>query len=434
MSKRLGCLAVFFGGVALYGAWVSQPPSRHETDVKAMLGRIGEREAKEEALAKTSKENGYLNQEFLPFWGRKGLESAENSPIRSQVGKLVAWSDLSEGKDLGLEKAKQVAEFEQLEQLYENFHKVASSPEFLVPREGRMDAGTLYPNLLAFRNLAYSMSAYSEYLCLHQKPAQALQVALDITRFGRQIDRQVFGLITAMISIAIESLGMETTSMVLSGHLAEIPTSELEAFRDALVPLVRPREDIVTALEVEFYGGLNTLEQLSKNGRKSGSSHEWLVVNVPGLRAREIRLFKNDFSQAVTDFRGNRDYESTWTDQSLMKDWFLGRHGIFSAILIPNFKRAGINFMTCQAKLGFLHLYLDLVIQARKTGTWPADLKKYSTSLLGGLSLDQVSYQVKGKEMRLESTRPESLPGSVQPGMQKWSHLSGPKWSLDARI
>lgn len=434
MSKRLGCLAVFLGGVALYGAWVSQPPSRHETEVKAMLARIEEREAKEEALAKTSKENGYLNREFLPFWGRKGIESTDSSPVRAQVKKLAAWSDLSEGKDLGLEKAKQAVEFEQLDQLYENFHKVAGSPEFLVPREGAMDAETLFPNLLAYRHLAYAMSAYSEYLSLHQKPAPALAVALDIIRFGRQTDRQMFGLMGAMVSTSLETLGMQTACMVLSDQVAKIPTADLESFRDALTTIVRPREDIVAALEMEFYAGVNTLEQLSKRGRKSGSGQEWLLANLPGLQAREIRLFKNDFSQAVADFRANKDYQSNWTEGSLLKDWFLGRHGIFSAILIPNFKRAGENFMANQAKLGFLHLYLDLVIRSRKTGTWPADLEGYATPLLGGLSLDQISYQVKGKEMHLQSTRPESQPESVEPGMQKWSHLSGPKWSLDAPL
>lgn len=446
MKKTLGCLGALGLGVALYAGWVSQPPVRYSKEVNEIMQRCEQREVKEAALAREVDKNAFLSPTFLPYWGRKDKEFQEKSPAKARVDVIADHCDLVSGEDEGLEKA--VAEknpevqkkFAEFAEFYPTIRETLQKPHFLVPFEGKLNYDVLVPNYLSLRALGQRMSGYVEYLTLTGKRDEAIAVSGDLLRFGWLVGRQQGMLIHRMISTAIQSVGQATLSMALQSD----PHPPSPAALDQLVKLLQETHvemsDFYDCLDCELYMALNSFATLSPTALVDFEP-EIPISRLPGIKAREIRLFQNDFVPILQAVRSGSQSDLSWVLSFGFKDWFLGRHGYASVVVIPNTNKARRQTELLRERQSFLHLFASVLRQGVKDQRWPANLKELQASgfePLSGLDLNRLQYEVKGAQMTLSLSQPEdSLLGPwpvPRPGMEKWELLQGELWSLSASL
>jgi len=324
VNRPLGCLVLLLAPVLIYGAWVSYPPSRYEAMSAKVLSDGAARHAEEQKYARRPDHNAYIDPDFLPFWGREGIEKRDPSPAGEQLKVLDGLCDLYEGKDVGLEKRFRESairkRFEKFQQYYPRIHKLCQLPDFVAPLNQPGDLLTDPMELVALRRLPMYLSGYAEYLAVQGKNSEALAVAMDSLRFARLVNHQQFTLLRSMIGLAVQHISQSTLAMLLDNSRAGVP---LEKLMQTLQATHLPATAFGQCLESEYCQAMNSLGSLSKN-----QSFSW-IPSPPGLESREFRLYKNDFMEMLHQVRQGQPIQSGWSAGFGSADWLLGRHRPF---------------------------------------------------------------------------------------------------------
>lgn len=446
MNKKIGCLITLVVAVVMYAGWVNYPPARYSQESMEILNRCQARDADELAKAKDAEKNGYLNPTLLPFWGRKDVEGVEGNKPRAVLDALDPYSDLRRGEDVHLEQSLAKKDpalekaFNDFAPLYAEFRKSIHQPIFLVPYEQQQDYTTMVPNYIAYRALAQTSTAYAEYLMLQGHSDQALEVAGDILTFGWQIDRQQGALITRMMSIAIQTLGEQTASMILSPPHRLPEPAALESFRQVLEKTHCSLSDLYDALDVEYYVASNTLRKVKDTGELDDEDVPKYLSKAPGVMSREIRLFQNDYIPYLKNVREGKLETRDWMNQPSAWDWLLGRHSIVAAITMPNYVRS-VELQKLQSeRQGFLHMYVCCLIEGTKSGAWPhdlAELQKKGYTPLPDFDPKKVVWKVEGPKLKLVLEHPDSTlltSPSDDNGLTEWNLLTVPTWILQGDL
>lgn len=436
----LGCLGLLVAPVLLYAGWVCYPPSRYESMSVKILSDAAARHAREQQAAVKQASNAYLDPDFLPYWGRKGMEQHDPSPAGTQLKPLESLSDLANGEDMNLEgrfKAPAVRKkFKQFARFYPKVHKVFNQPDLLVPLTEPQNIMTVAPEWIAWRGLVQRLSAYAEYLKLEGKTDEALIVAVDLIRFARLVSHQQLTLIRAMMGMAAQSIAQDTLAMVLDNSS---PQGSLEPLLRTLEDTQFPASAWADCLEAEYCQHINSIPKLKQ--QSSGPSSFSPLSLLPGLEWRELRMFKNDYLEMLQQVRQGQPINSSWASSMGPTTWLLGRHSVLSAIGIANYPKTGKNFELVRTRQAFLHVFVGLLRARQLSGRFPADLAQLQASgykPLDGLELKRLIYKVKDGRITLElNLQPQELPHNgnwgVKPGMEKWNLVNGPNWVLHAR-
>jgi hypothetical protein len=435
----LGCIGLMVAPVLLYGSWVSYPPSRYESMSVQILGEAAARHTQEQQAAARPASNAYLDPDFLPLWGRKGVEQHDPSPAGSQLQVLNPLSDLAQGKNVNLEgRFREPAirkKFQQFALFYPKLHKVCNQPDMLVPLTEAQNMLTVSPEWISLRGIAMKLGAYAEYLKLDGKEDEALGVAVDSLRLARLVSHQQLTWLRAMVGLASQSIAQEILAMILDNSR---PRASLEPLLRSLEETQTPVSAFADCLEAEYCQQINSIPKLKQ--QTAGQSSFSPLTLLPGLEWSELRMFKNDYMETLQQVRQGQPINSSWASSLDATSWLLGRHSFLAAIAIPNYSRAGQNFQLVRTRQAFLHAFVGLLRARQLTGRFPTDLAQLQASgykPLDGLELKRLVYTLKDGRVRLElNLKPQELPYAggweVEPGMEKWNLVVGPKWVLQA--
>ena len=97
---------------------------------------------------------------------------------------------------------------------------------------------------------------------------------------------------------------------------------------------------------------------------------------LPGMAAREARLFKNDFTAQLERVRSGEDFATLPGDAAPDWDWVCGRHGVLRSPFIrpaPNFHE---EFEKTRRHQAYLHLLSAVLLERAETGQWPISLEE----------------------------------------------------------
>jgi hypothetical protein len=97
---------------------------------------------------------------------------------------------------------------------------------------------------------------------------------------------------------------------------------------------------------------------------------------LPGMAAREARLFKNDYTAQLERVRAGEDFSTLSEDAKTDWDWVCGRHG---AVRTPFLKPAPdfhTEFENQRKQQAFLHLLSGILLERADTGQWPISLNE----------------------------------------------------------
>ncbi|MBT9586551.1 hypothetical protein IV102_24620 [bacterium] len=444
MNKSLGCLAgLLLGSGLVYAGWAMTPNSRYEPKVQELLKACSDRERAQQKLATDVANNAYLDAAFLPYWGRKDLERKPDGQAEKKMKLVEKYSDLRDRKETGLEMAVKAKDptmegaFSEFAAFYPKVHKVCNQTYFLAPQTEPLNYQTKMPAFLSLRAICLDLATYSEYLTLTDKPDQALEVAGDSLHLGWLIGSQPRGLMGQFMSMALQSTGQGTLAMVLSNSPRLASQASLEKLSQLLEATNPPDTAFPQALETEFYGACNSFSMLS--GADTGG--DALMVSgltLPGLRARELRLFKNDVFPLVEQVRQGQPVDTSWMQATGSGSWLLGRHSWVAKEFFPGLGESQRRFALMQKRQAFLHLYVALALAAHKPGHWPSSLQELQAGgykPLSKLNLSQIDYQLKADQMELkltlkddEAVEPRTAPGGSE--MSEWEHLTYATWTL----
>jgi hypothetical protein len=436
--------------MVIYTTWVVLPVSRHESECVQIVSRVTETRKKLQARASDLRLNGYLAPDFLPFWGSRKTDPANANVILagnnpqpdSEIGRLLEsiapLCDLAQGTPTELGKIAKgevkgtLRPFVDFEAYYPRIHEVENLPLFVVPDSKPQSHSTPTYNFIAVRKLAQGCAGYADYLVFCEKGDQALGVCEDSLKFGSSVRNCSGNLLEMMMAVALQNIAQSSLSMVLQSKV-ELSLAELHAVSKTLEASQIPQGLLVQSLESDLCLGLNSLEESRSQAIGKGSvGIHWL----PGLMAREVRLYKNDYIPLIQQAK-NHGAAGIPNLEFAGLSWFLGRRGIFSGLMIPNWARAGEQLTLLRKRQAFLHLYTHLRMEYLSRGVWPAsldELKGRGYHPLEPIELAKVRYSVRQDEIDLElfldPVELASLPKKPEGGMEKWQILNSPPWML----
>lgn len=443
MKKQLGCLGLLVLPAVFYAAWITYPSSKYSVQLKEIYDRAQARHEASQIDAKNAKTNGYLDPTFLPYWGRKDIESKPDGQLARQFKKLDDSSDTRNGKEMGLEGKALVQDpqtkalFDEFGAVYDKLHLALALPKFVPPDDKPTDASTLVPNFIAYRAVEQYLSAYAEYLSLSGQSDRALAVCQDMFRFSKAINAGGHTLIQLMISVATRAISQATLAMVLQTGPAG-NTGVLQELSKVLADTQFNESDFLDALEDEYYMIANSVAQIGKKPVAGFDETGSKWYRLPGLVSREFRMYQNDYYPILEKARQG-DYSSPdWFARFGWSQWLTGQHAYLSSMAIPNSTKAHFQLDLSRKRQAFLHLYVELLLARQKTAKWPANLKELEASgfkALEPLDLDKVAYEVKGDTMELKLTLTEQEmphpPSDMnQPGYQEWRILDRAEWVM----
>lgn len=436
MNKFSGCLVFMLAVLLALVGWMLYPASRYEALSNQLLQASQARHLQEQQVAR-SESNAYIDPAFLGYWGRPGLEATPDSLAEEKLTLLAGLSDLEEGAETDLErrwKDPKVRErMDAFGEFYPKLRKVCRQPHLVVPMAEPQTILTKDPPWLKLRRILLIQSAYAEYLVLAGKTAEALQVSHDQLRLSRLVCQQQTYSIRSMVGASCQSMAQQTLAMILCrSRLVDSLEETLEVLETTqLAPTL-----YADCLEAEYCSWVRSIPKLQHTSAQSGTTH-WLS-RVPGIEAREQRLYKNDFLHVIEQLHQGLPVDTSWTRRFGMTDWILGRHSILAAIGLMNFSDGDRIYHLVRQRQAFLHGYVALLRAQNDQGKPPESLQQFLSSgyrpLPGSQPADWV-YQPQGKSFQLAlsaSEMPYSGSWPEDTEMQEWSHLVGQEWRLRA--
>jgi len=239
---------------------------------------------------------------------------------------------------------------------------------------GAQPAGDVHAGLTCSRLVVPSQKPFQvETLCASDASA------LDLLHFaavpGSWLDSLAF--LQANLKVrqrAYDSLNLERMQAPqLELALAELERTQLRS------------EDYVQAFEGTLLG-------------PTASPPHWF--RFPGLKAREERLFRNDYMAQLERVRAGESFASLPPDAAEPDwDWVCGRHGLIRSAFLAPAPECHDQFEQARHRQAFLHLLAAVLKERALTGQWPVSLREIQT--LPELDRKAVEYNALGEMVEI---------------------------------
>ncbi len=361
--------------------------------------------------------NGYLRKEFLPYWGRKGQEYVENTPVSRVVsswrdfstagmGKFIDHRKLQASKDPAYLKSR--AAFEQIAPALE----ASMRCETFVAPETKFDFDTIVMNYISVRACAQALAGLAESRAAMGRNDSAAGHMASLYSLTRALQGKG-PFINEMIACAIAGVADAHTLGLITPTTSLSVESRQDLARNILASI--PAKDrMVTLMEGEMSCGVILFKQV-RTGGLSSSTYSNLGIPtaghyIPGFIPREERIHSNTFTRLLKELKATGKVTLTPADNDpTLLDYFSGQAGILTNIMLPSLERMLQRLdMDRARRIAMGAVYSSLAFRAEK-GRLPKDLAELTTSFplpddsetLGlqyNLSKDKLSIHIPYKE------------------------------------
>lgn len=373
----LGWFGLAFIFISIYAIWVQHPRVHQPEIIEQAMAATEKRFQAYQAHANNPAENGYIDPNFLPTWGRrselvKGCKAEKVMKAWSQryssahEGERVDHQALLASPDPEAVKAHDDF-LELLPQLLAALNKpyfVASVTELNLESE--------LPNFIGVRAAAQALSGYLEFRAAEERYEDFGPVLSALFNVCENLEGQAI-LIGDMIASAVRSIAYDA---VRGSVNPETPMTAEQWAEISNVFLSRlPRKELYyECMQTDLYLFSKSMDDLAQ-GKSSASSGS---VPVPGFMARERRIYLNIIAKILEAARDDQPYPFVGGNglELNFNNFFTGRVGILSSIAIPATSRAGDNLKENRRKMLGMGLATGLIAYKKKKGSYPEKLEQ----------------------------------------------------------
>ena len=386
MKKLAGVfLGLIIVGIVFYGVWVQTPAIKRPSRVAKVVASAQERWDRQQAQAGDPALNGFLNPTFLPYWGRRDIESDDHSPSSKTVMAWNAYSTLSADRPIDhralqsdTKYRQALADFQKLEPA---LVEAMSKPVFTLPETPKSDAGTIFPNFIRLRGAAIAALGLAEARVAQGKPEDAARLVGKVARFGHTISSKTC-LIQDLIGLGIRQMAGDGF-VALLGPDSQMPASQWKALAHELLAALPDNDQVSGALEGEFSMGVNTLSSPTANLEVlMDSPFARLAAKLPGFLEREKRIYCNMMVDNIMPAL-EKNLTATLPEQlahPTASDYFTGRTGIFCEIFVADYTKATYQFAQSRKRLACLTLVSSLRAYLAEKGRLPQSLEELKSA------------------------------------------------------
>ncbi len=447
MKKQIGCVSALVAIAVSYTVWVLLPLSHYDTECASIVEKVTQARKKRQSLASDVEQNGYLDPSFLPFWqaslarpgnlgaSTSGQHSQPKSDLDNLLESVLPFCDLApaqsaSGKASARLKTKQ-SPFADFDKFYPKVREVESKALFVVPDSRPYSFSSPNPNYLALRKLFWGCTGYADYLLKAGRGSEAVAVCQDCIRFSFKLADPNAEPTQLMISLALQSMSQKTLAMILQSH-TKLSVDDLDSLGKTLESTQIQRSSLADTLEVNLCMGLNSCEE----GRSAKGNSELNIALfwLPGVWAREVRLYKNDCFPMIDQVK-KQGWAKPFNLDGSSSSWLMGKHGLVGMLMIPDPSKVEAEIRMARKRQAFLHLYVLLRLYRSKVGHWPASIEilaKEGLQPLEGLEMTKVRYLCEADrislEFALEPSESATLSPSPHPELKKWDYLNVSPW------
>ena len=339
--------ALVIGGVTLvtlivtFFVWVQFPRETDPEFVQKAIASGQQYLAKGQSEALDPSKNGYLNETFLPYWGRKGKDGVENSAVQATVTGWNSFSSSAAGETIDHTKlitsknAEYLANRTEFLKLVPELEKAMRSEVFVAP-ETKFDFETTLMNYIAVRACAQAMSGLAESEIASGRADVAAGHVGSIYSFSRSLQGKG-ALLNEMISIALGSIGHHAVVRLIEPK-AKLSLQSRQSLARDILNSVPDENRLLGLLQGEFACSDLLFEQARAN--QAALSLGVPQLRVPGLLSREKRIYHNVNTRLLKEVESTGKVTLTTADTNPgTLDYFTGATGIYTQIIMPNLTR-----------------------------------------------------------------------------------------------
>lgn len=380
MRKVGGCFLFIVVIVLIpYSLWISYPPVVHPERLQAIENEVSERYREFQTRFLDSTKNGFLSEEFRPFWGRKGEDWDPASPIAPIIDNWVKYSSVNAGvqinhPELVLDPDYLQARHE-FEALLPSLTEAVQKPLFFAP-EDKLTPDNVLPNLQAVRASYEALLGLAESWVQQDRVADAADLVVDTIEWGESMQNGV-NLIYETVGVQIQSKGANAFFSLVTPH-SKLREGQWKELAQRFTETISDPDQIQTVMDSEMLM-LRALVEDSPETKESVLNELGDVfptfLKLPGVYSREVRLFNNSIVELHDELGRYRTQGVPDTFENFTYlDWLTGRTGFFAFIALPNYPKLSGEFNFNRSKLVALSLVSGTLAFQEKTGELPSSL------------------------------------------------------------
>jgi hypothetical protein len=317
----------------------------------------------------------------------KNATAAARAPYES-LGKNCNGKIADIEKSLTDDKKRTEKDIKNLIRVMPEIQKTVERKYYVIPCSGDFSLDYVMPNFLEMRAISQSLAALGVYREMQKRPEEAVKCYLLAIGYGARIGNSG-GLLTQMISVALESIGISPLHNLLAkGKLKKEACLQIIAAIDAL-PL--ERDDFLNAMDEEYVRTLNSLDAMIAGKRSYLQPGN---IN-PGKLKFIVKREKNIYMNMHLRYRPCYETLKVPSEMGINVDddmKALSRKMSFICpVLIPNFSRAIIQKRFTLTRISALKLMAALQSYRIDKGRYPASLNDLCPSYLRELPGDYMS-------------------------------------------
>lgn len=332
----LSLLAIVVVCSLLYGIFIALPRP-HDEEVIRQAVVAGEKAfAASQVDATDPAKNGWLNPTFLPYWGRKDKEQKPDAPIRKVMTDWVEFSapgaaaPVDHSKLLADKDPKYMAAASEFEKVAPELLKAMQAPRFVAP-ESRLSFSTMVMNYIAVRSSSLAVAGLSQRLLAQKKPAQAAEALLAPIIMSAHMRSQA-AVISDAVAVAVGAIAIEAFECQISPRTA-LPAALWKKAAETFTAAIPSKDQLLVATQIEVAAAQNTFKEASEG--KSTVPELDALRRLPGMLAREQRIYNNIMSDLLQDLQQNRPPAVEGLEELEATDYLMGRVGPATVDLVP---------------------------------------------------------------------------------------------------
>ncbi|MCA9791483.1 MAG: hypothetical protein KC910_06795 [Candidatus Eremiobacteraeota bacterium] len=313
------------------------PLNRRAEDVKAAIAASRQRRANLMVKATDPKQNGYLSQPYLLFWGTRS-QARPNSPVGLAVETWRNFSTAGSESGQPVDHAALCRLDEYIEaragfaQVWPGLHQALSKPVFSIAVE-RPTFDSEVVQIVALRQTAQALCGWAENALLENRPEVAAQAIGDVIELGSHITLDPSST-NALVGVSLQAIGFNALVHLLP------PQTELtaEQWQDLAVRVrqsVPPQGQIATLLEEEITIAHNGFEDLYQGK----ASHP--LTRLPWLVRREERIYYNVMTDLLAASRQDElVVMPTYLTNPGTTSYLTGKTSYVANLMVPDLSKA----------------------------------------------------------------------------------------------
>lgn len=308
--------------------WIRNPPLRHPHTIDAALREAQVRFAQLQREARNKAVNGYLDEEFLPFWNPLGL------PKSSKGEAIKRWSGNYGSKDvnhLTLHNAQDPdyqASRAQFERQLPALVRALGKPLFTLPRDS-LSSSSPSPNQENLRLLALGITAYTRSVVLEDQASRAVDPLSVLFLLGSKLQGRE-SLLSDVNGISLQRIAFCGLGYLpKEGQLDAQQWIDLASSIEASVP---PGDLFKKALESELSISVAEFDLMQERARQVGSWVSRLFLE------REKRIYLNLMGEYLSSLKEG-ELSSYALPEDSLSNWLSGRCGELTPLMTTDLSR-----------------------------------------------------------------------------------------------